>query len=51
LEGRLEGDGDEGKKAELRKKRSLDKLVRSSSFGKGTEEKTMRYVMNILTGT
>lgn len=45
LEGRLEGNRDNGKKEELRKKRSLDKLVRSSGFGKGSEEKALRYVI------
>lgn len=43
LEGRLEGSRDNGKRDELRKKRSLDKLVQSSSFGKGSEEKALRY--------
>lgn len=45
LEGRLEGDGEIGKRDELRKKRSLDKLVRNSSLGKGSEEKALRYVL------
>jgi len=48
LEGRLEGDGEIGKRDELRKKRSLDKLVRNSSLGKGSEEKALRYVLLFL---
>jgi DASH complex subunit SPC19 len=43
LEGRLEGNRDNGKKQELRKKRSVDKLVRSSGSGKRSEEKAFRY--------
>ena len=44
LEGRVEGNRDNGKREELRKKRSLDKLARGSGFGKGSEEKALRYV-------
>lgn len=42
MEGRLGGGRDNGKREELRKKRSLDKMVRSSSFVKGSEEKALR---------
>jgi DASH complex subunit SPC19 len=44
LEGRLEGSRDDVKRKELRNKRSLDKLVRSSNSGKGSEERALRYV-------
>lgn len=48
MEGRLGDSRDNGKREELRKKRSLDKLVRSSSFVKGSEEKALRYVLMLL---
>lgn len=46
LEGRLEG-GDAGQGNKVRKQRSLDRLVRSASFGAGsrgssTQEKALR---------
>lgn len=40
----MEGNRDDVKRKELRNKRSLDKLVRSSNFGKGSEERALRYV-------
>ena len=46
MEGRLEDSRDNGKREVLRKKKSLDKLARSSSsLGKGSEEKALRYVL------
>lgn len=43
MDGRLDGNGGDEKREELRKKRSIDRLVRGS--GRGIEEKALRYVV------